>query len=112
MTDLAKALRRPLLEPVLLMLLSEAPGHGYGLTQRVEAILPGTDTSPVYRALRDLQRRGLVDGVWSPAGRGPVPRVYELTTAGRARLWEMVEEVRTLCATAHVVAERARAGLR
>jgi DNA-binding PadR family transcriptional regulator len=79
--------RRPLLPAYLLLLVAEAPGHGYELTDRLkdwgfELAGPG----PVYRELRLLESRGLVRSAWSAPESGPVPRVYEITTDGRAAL--------------------------
>lgn len=79
--------RRPLLPPCLLLLLAETPSHGYELADRLkqwgfELSGPG----PVYRELRVLEEHGLVRSAWSPSGSGPVPRVYEVTTAGRKAL--------------------------
>ena len=79
--------RRPLLPSCLLLLLAEAPSHGYELADRLkqwgfELSGPG----PVYRELRVLEEHNLVRSAWSPSGSGPVPRVYEVTTAGRRAL--------------------------
>lgn len=79
--------RRPLLPSCLLLLLAEAPSHGYELADRLkqwgfELSGPG----PVYRELRVLEEHGLVRSAWSPSGSGPVPRVYEVTSAGRKAL--------------------------
>jgi DNA-binding PadR family transcriptional regulator len=79
--------RRPLLPCCLLLLLAETPSHGYELADRLkqwgfELSGPG----PVYRELRVLEENGLVRSTWSPSGSGPVPRVYELTSAGKKAL--------------------------
>ena len=79
--------RRPLLTSCLLLLLAEEPSHGYELAERLKQWgfdLPGP--GPVYRELRALEDSGLVRSAWSPPKSGPVPRVYELTAAGRRAL--------------------------
>jgi len=78
---------RALLAPCLLLLLAEAPGHGYELMERLKPF--GFDwggPGPIYRELRSLENAGLVASAWSAPRAGPVPRVYELTEDGRKSL--------------------------
>ena len=78
---------RALLAPCLLLLLAEAPGHGYELMERLKPL--GFDwggPGPIYRELRSLEASGLVASAWSAPRAGPVPRVYELTAEGRRAL--------------------------
>jgi PadR family transcriptional regulator PadR len=78
---------RALLAPCLLLLLAEAPGHGYELMERLKPL--GFDwggPGPIYRELRSLENAGLVASAWSAPRAGPVPRVYELTMEGRKSL--------------------------
>jgi PadR family transcriptional regulator PadR len=89
--------RRPLLPCCLLLLLGEAPGHGYELADRLkqwgfELSGPG----PVYRELRMLEESGLVRSTWSPPRSGPVPRVYELTSTGRKALEQADDDLTDL----------------
>ena len=89
--------RRPLLPCCLLLLLAEEPGHGYELTERLknwgfELSGPG----PVYRELRILEETGLVSSAWSEPQSGPVPRIYELTDAGRESLARAATEMADL----------------
>src|SRR5438874_11440769 len=89
--------RRPLLPSFVLLLLGEAPGHGYELTERLKDLgFPLIDHSPVYRELRALERFGLVRSVLSPNESGPVPKVYELTADGHAALDFVATEVASL----------------
>ena len=86
--------RRPLLPSCLLLLLAETPSHGYELAERLkqwgfELSGPG----PVYRELRVLEEGGLVRSTWSPPRSGPVPRVYEVTAAGRRALDRAAEDL-------------------
>lgn len=79
--------RRPFLPVCLLLLLGEAPGHGYELTERLrEWGFQLTGPGPVYRELRILEEGGLTHSSWSETQSGPVPRVYELTAEGRTAL--------------------------
>lgn len=78
---------RALLAPCLLLLLAEAPGHGYELMERLKPL--GFDwggPGPIYRELRALEHGSLVASAWSAPKAGPVPRVYELTADGRRAL--------------------------
>ena len=94
-TDVAHP--RALLAPCLLLLLAEAPGHGYELMERLKPL--GFDwggPGPIYRELRALEHSGMVASAWSAPRAGPVPRVYELTTEGRKALDRCVGKVEEL----------------
>jgi poly-beta-hydroxybutyrate-responsive repressor len=71
-------------EPALLLLLRERPAHGYELLESLAELLPGEriDMGNLYRALRALERDGLVDSDWHADAPGPARRVYALTDAG------------------------------
>lgn len=76
------------LEPGLLALLSERPTHGYDLIAELPVLL-GTervDVGNVYRALRNLEERGLVTSEWRDDLPGPAKRTYEITAEGRRAL--------------------------
>lgn len=75
------------LQPFLLLSLEQWESHGYELIRRLavfgfEALDPGS----VYRALRQLERDGLVHSDWDTSASGPARRRYGLTEAGRAYL--------------------------
>lgn len=98
---------RVLLGPCILLLLSEAPRHGYQLIDPLK--LFGFDWGGpglVYQELRKLHAAGLVRSTWEQ-GRGPARRVYEPTEAGRKALAtyvsnaaELAELLRDLLVTA------------
>jgi PadR family transcriptional regulator PadR len=78
---------RALLAPCMLLLLAETPGHGYELMERLKGLgFDWNGPGPIYRELRSLEAAGLVSSAWSAPKAGPVPRVYELTAAGRQAL--------------------------
>ena len=78
---------RALLAPCMLLLLAEAPGHGYELMERLKPLgFDWNGPGPIYRELRSLEAAGLVSSAWSAPKAGPVPRVYELTPAGHHAL--------------------------
>ncbi|MEV4841519.1 helix-turn-helix transcriptional regulator [Nonomuraea sp. NPDC049486] len=78
---------RGLLQPFLLLLICERPGHGYDLIERL-ARLGAADAEPgqVYRVLRSLERAGHLASAWVASEAGPARRRYELTTGGMAEL--------------------------
>ncbi len=85
--DEAGALPKSFLRPSLLLLLREQPAHGYELLERLRPLgFAGDDPGGLYRALRALERDGLVHSAWEPSQSGPARRIYELTRAGMEEL--------------------------
>lgn len=81
------SLPKNFLRPCVLLLLREQPGHGYDLLDRLRSFgFDGTDPGGLYRALRALEREGMVRSAWEPSGAGPQRRKYELTRAGMEQL--------------------------
>ena len=84
-------------EPVVLLLLSERPMHGYELLETVPGLLRDErrlDLGNLYRLLRSLEEEGIVDSEWDAGLPGPAKRVYRLTDAGRALLESWTEALR------------------
>jgi len=76
-------LPRNFLRPCVLLLLREAPAHGYDLLERLRAFgFTGSDPGGLYRALRGLEQDGLVRSAWEASESGPDRRIYDLTRAG------------------------------
>jgi DNA-binding PadR family transcriptional regulator len=76
-----------LIQPGILTVLAERPLHGYRIVQhlaRYEA-LGGSkpDVTGVYRALKIMQKRGLVTSRWDISGVGPAKHLYRLTRPGK-----------------------------
>jgi poly-beta-hydroxybutyrate-responsive repressor len=83
------------LRACLLLLIAERADHGYDLATRLTDFgLDALDTPGTYRALRGLERDGMVASVWMRSVGGPARRVYRLTTAGEAALVTSGEELR------------------
>ena len=81
--DAAPVLPRNFMRPCLLLLLREQPAHGYELLERLRPLgFLREDPGGLYRALRSLERDGLVRSAWEPSSEGPDRRIYELTRAG------------------------------
>ena len=82
-----------LVQPAILIILSERPLHGYGLVERLsEMPMFGghkPDGAGVYRFLKTMEAKGLVASQWDTSQRGPARRSYEITAAGERclRTW-------------------------
>src|SRR5258707_11473150 len=71
--------------PVVLLLLREWSSYGYELMERMASfgfamMNPGT----FYRALRQMEKAGMVNSAWDTSGGGPARRIYSITEAGGA----------------------------
>jgi PadR family transcriptional regulator PadR len=67
----------------VLLVLVEAPVHGYDLPALLEPLGVGhADRGFVYRALRLMEAEGLVVSAWDPSSTGPARRIYRVTPAG------------------------------
>jgi len=70
--------------PCLLLLLSEAPAHGYELIELMRPFgFEVNDPASVYKTLRQMERDGIVTSQWELPKRGPARRIYSLTSDGR-----------------------------
>ncbi len=84
-------------EPCLLLLLRERPGHGYDLLARLPAVLgeeAGVGLGNLYRILRALEIEGVVASRWDAGAPGPARRTYRLTSAGGRLLDQWAEALR------------------
>jgi len=72
------------LDPALLLLLEQSPAHGYTLLNRMaEFGLDFLAPTVIYRALRDMEKRGWVKSTMNEeTTQGPPRRVYTLTSTG------------------------------
>jgi PadR family transcriptional regulator PadR len=85
---------------LLLAVLTDAPGHGYELSQRLTQSSGGelgVHEGSLYPALHRLERGGLVESSWR-TGEGRRRRVYRLTSAGRRAVRESRQEWRAFSA--------------
>jgi PadR family transcriptional regulator, regulatory protein PadR len=76
-------------EPAVLLLLRERPMHGYELLERIPELAGDdarVDVGNLYRALRALERDGIVASEWDADLPGPAKRTYELTEEGERLL--------------------------
>jgi PadR family transcriptional regulator PadR len=84
-----------LLEPALLILLNEKPGHGYTLLTELGALgMQTLHPSVVYRTLREIERLGWVQSDWdTDQTQGPPRRIYRLTPQGKIALQNWQQEL-------------------
>jgi poly-beta-hydroxybutyrate-responsive repressor len=68
-------------------MLKDRGSYGYELMERLTALgIEDTDLSTVYRALRRMEKKGMVSSGWETARGGPARRVYSITEDGEAYL--------------------------
>ena len=81
------------IEPAVLLVLRDTPGHGYELLEQLQTLMPAEriDMGNLYRILRSLEREGLVDSTWDDEAPGPAKRIYVITQSGRRVLSQWVE---------------------
>jgi poly-beta-hydroxybutyrate-responsive repressor len=76
-------LPRNYLRATLLLLIGEAPAHGYDLLEQIAGLgLHTIDAGGLYRALRVMEGDGLVASTWEHSASGPARRTYRLTIEG------------------------------
>jgi DNA-binding PadR family transcriptional regulator len=90
-----------LIQPAILAILAEGPLHGYRLADRIGRMPMAhgekPDISGVYRFLKTMEKKGLVEVSWDLSDRGPAKKSYRITAAGEECLacWiETLEEYR------------------
>lgn len=76
-------LPRNYLRASLLLLIGEAPAHGYDLLDQIAHLgLRNVDPGGLYRTLRIMEDEGLVLSWWEHSSAGPARRTYRLTDEG------------------------------
>lgn len=89
---------RRFVEPALLLLLNREPMHGYALMDGLRHLGMADypiNKSAIYRALRSLEGRGVVESDWDVhVTSGPPRRVYTLTESGHCYLDEWAGDLR------------------
>ena len=89
----AEALRGTL-DLLILKTLSEAPTHGWGITQRIREASEGlldVNQGSLYPALQRLEGRGLIVSEWQTSENNRRARYYSLTRSGRAEIGAEME---------------------
>lgn len=105
--EMAELEPRNFLQPCLLLLLKERADHGYELASRLRPMHDGEgDSGGVYRALRNLEKHGLVRSEWLTSDVGPARRTYHLTASGVDFLDEQVHVLEDVHEVLHVFLDR------
>ena len=85
------------LDMLILKVLSLAPMHGYGITQRIEQVSKGVfkvNPGSLLTALKRLERRGWLDAEWRQTENARRAKYYALTAAGKKQLEVETEDWR------------------
>jgi poly-beta-hydroxybutyrate-responsive repressor len=84
-----------LLEPTLLVLIKEQPGHGYSLLSKLSDLdITTIHASVVYRTLREMETLEWIDSDWdTDQTQGPPRRTYRLTAQGEEALRYWTQEL-------------------
>ena len=85
-------------EPAVLLVLRDSPGHGYELLEQLSTLMPNEriDMGNLYRILRSLEQEGLVSSTWDADAPGPAKRIYVITPSGRRVLSQWVESFKKI----------------
>ena len=71
-------------EPCILLLLSKASSHGYGLMEDLEKHCgEKVDIGNLYRTLRRMEMSGWATSFWDKNEAGPDRRIYSITQGGK-----------------------------
>ena len=87
------------LEPMLLLLLSREPAHGYRLTEQLTELFNVAELPPqtVYRTLQTMEAAHWVTATWEiERTQAPPRKVYVLTQEGKAALGSWFTELENL----------------
>jgi PadR family transcriptional regulator PadR len=88
-------LLKGVVEPLLLLVISELPTYGYHIAKELNKRSRGYfkfGGSTIYSALRRLEREGLVLSTWQQVTQKQKRRCYELTEKGHQILAEELSE--------------------
>ncbi len=85
------------LDLLVLKTLARGPEHGYGITCHILAASDNqlrVEEGSLYPALRRMEAAGLIKAEWKPSENNRRARYYSLTTAGKKRLAQEVNDWR------------------
>lgn len=96
------------LDLLILKVVSLEPMHGWGITQRIQAMSDDAllvQQGSLYASLHRLTREGLLTSEWRDTEHARRARFYALTPAGHARLAEEVRQWQRLSRGVTLVVE-------
>jgi PadR family transcriptional regulator, regulatory protein PadR len=83
----AAGLPKNWLVPYLLLILREWSSYGFDMLERLQAFgFAAMNPGSLYRALRQMEKDGMVSSMWDTSNAGPARRMYTLTEAGEEYL--------------------------
>lgn len=95
--DVSFGARSSYLRSCVLLLLTEGPKHGYELLVELSDRDYGdADPGGLYRALRTMEKEGLLRSSWEYGDFGPARRVYAITDDGVEGLRDSAVAVRDM----------------
>ena len=84
-----------LIQPAILVILTEGPLHGYRLAERIGQMPMfnghNPDVSGIYRFLKTMEGKGLVASTWDISESGPAKKAYEITSSGEKCLAKWIK---------------------
>ena len=83
------------IELLILRALRWEPTHSAGVVEWIRVVTGGVfalEDGTVYPALHRMERAGLIESEWGKSDRNRRARFYNLTTEGRARLKQMLDD--------------------
>lgn len=87
-------MKKGLLDVCVLFVLKKEDTYGYKLTQEITRVLD-TSESALYPVLRRLESQGFLT-TYTEEYSGRLRKYYRITAAGRAKYYEMLEELKEL----------------
>jgi PadR family transcriptional regulator, regulatory protein PadR len=96
------------LDLLILKVLSLAPMHGWGITNRIKQLSRGSyqvGQGSLYPALHRYEKRGWVTSYWRPTEHNRIARYYDLTAVGRRALAEEIARWRSHAGAMELVIE-------
>ena len=104
-----------LLQPNILSLLATRDMHGYVVIRELEKLdlFRGEkiDNTGIYRTLKRLEEKGLVQSQWDVEDAGAAKRVYQINNAGKECLANWIENLEAYKVIIDTVLESARKAL-
>jgi PadR family transcriptional regulator PadR len=101
-----------LLQPNILILLTQQNLHGYSIIQELENknLFNGekADNTGIYRTLKVLEDKGLVQSQWELESAGPAKKIYNITEEGRDCLSNWIDTLETYRKTIDTIIEEAK----
>lgn len=97
---------RPALPLLMLRLLIDEPGHGYGLVEKLRAAGISARGTTVYPHLSKLQDAGYITSHWQTPETGPARKILTITDEGKEHYrhlqaqWSDVSDILTATVTA------------